>query len=346
MIELSTINEDLVIKSKFITGHTTYDFAIKNLYPLINRLDIQRNLQNPSFYRRLKDDILNGCIMPPITIAIIDNKYENSSGSLSDLKTYVNKHIENMFILDGIQRLNTLHNAYTYPEIDKSLDLKRPLFINLLICKSMDNLLYRMITLNNGQKPMSANHQIEILLSNIYNFDELGIKIITDKQKGTKGKNENHFEKSSIIKGYLAFITNSISIDNKKIIDEKMDNLLTKKIMESNITNDNLEFSDVINLINNLSESSLTKKWFDNTNNVIGFSVGIRKSYNYFKNVTLEDFEKSLSIFETTFKGLNLSTIKLSKERRNLVKFFIENFETQHQMSEYDLLDMFNDYTF
>lgn len=346
MIELSTIDEDLVIKSKFITGHATYDFAVKNLYPLINRLDIQRNLQNPSFYKRLKDDILNGCIMPPITIAIIEKKEENSPTTLSDLKAYVNRHVDSMFILDGIQRLNTLHNAFINPQLEKSLDLQRPLFINLLICKSMDNLLYRMITLNNGQKPMSANHQIEILLSNIYNFDELGIKIITDKQKGVKGKNENYFEKSSIIKGYLAFITNSISIDNKKIIDEKMDNLLTKKIMESNITNDNLEFSDVISLINKLSESSITKKWFDNTNNIIGFSVGIRKSYNYFNDLRLEDFQKAISIFEATFKGLNLSTIKLSKERRNLVKYFIENFESQHQMSEYDLLDVFNEYTF
>ena len=48
------------------------------------------------------------------------------------------------------------------------------LYANLLICESMDRLLYRMITLNNGQKPMSARHQIEILAGNIFDFDHLG----------------------------------------------------------------------------------------------------------------------------------------------------------------------------
>lgn len=63
------------------------------------------------------------------------------------------------------KELNTLSRI----DADK-LDMSRILYCNILISDSMDRLLYRMITLNNGQKPMSARHQIEILAGNIFDF--------------------------------------------------------------------------------------------------------------------------------------------------------------------------------
>ena len=43
--------------------------------------------------------------------------------------------------------------------------------------------------------------------------------------------------------------------------------------------------------------------------------------------------------FEKAFKSLNLSTIKLSKERRNLSEYFVQNFEKIQGKDELDLLD-------
>lgn len=54
----------------------------------------------------------------------------------------------------------------------------------------MDRLLYRMITLNNGQKPMSARHQIEILASNMFDFDKLPILAVSEKNKSNKKNNQ------------------------------------------------------------------------------------------------------------------------------------------------------------
>lgn len=341
-ITISSIVDDLVINSKFITGQTNYEYAINHLYPLIDRLPIQRNLQNPSFYSRLRLDLLKGCVMPPITLAIISDK-DILPSKVADAEKYINDHINDAFILDGIQRVSALYRTYKEPEINRQLDLKRPLFVNLLICKSMDNLLYRMITLNNGQKPMSANHQIEILLGNIYSFNELDIVIQTDKEKGKKGKYEHAFDKSNIIKGYLAFLANSTAIDNKKIIDSKMDELIAKKIIDSRITEEDIEFSAVIDLINRFSNSDYLKKWFDNTNNIIGFSVGIRKSFNILNEVETSKFENAIAEFEKAFKGLNLSTIKLSRERRNLTEYYISHFEELCEKEELDLLDVLNE---
>ena len=344
-IIINSIVDDLVINSKFITGQTNYEYAVNNLYPLIDRLPIQRNLQNPSFYSRLRLDLLKGCVMPPITLAIISDKNILPT-KISDAEKYINNNIKGAFILDGIQRVSALYRTYREPEIEKKLDLKRPLFVNILICKSMDNLLYRMITLNNGQKPMSANHQIEILLGNIYSFNELEIVIQTEKEKGKKGKYEHAFDKSNVIKGYLAFLANSTAIDNKKIIDSKMDELIAKKIIDSKITEEDIEYSGVICIINRFSNSDYLKKWFDNANNIIGFSVGIRKSYNIINKVETGDFETAIIEFEKAFKGLNLSTIKLSRERRNLTEYYISHFKELSNKEELDLLDVLNEEMF
>ncbi len=341
-IQINSIDDDNVINSKFITGKTNYDFAIKHLYPLIDQLPIQRNLQNPSFYSRLRLDILKGCVMPPLTLALISDK-SVLPHKLKDAEIYINDNIKSAFILDGIQRLNALHKTFKEPELNLSVDLARPLFVNIIICKSMDNLLYRMITLNNGQRPMTANHQIEILLGNIYRFNELDIIIQTEKEKGKKGKYTHAFEKSNIIKSYLAFLAHSTAIDNKKIIESKLDELIAKKIIDSKITEGDIEYSSVVGIINRLAASDYLKKWFDNNNNIIGFSVGIRNSFDTLVNIPTDTFEKAVIEFEKAFNSLNLSTIKLSRERRNLTEYYIANFGDLQDKHELDLLDILNE---
>ena len=61
---------DDVIDSYYLTASATYDYAVKNFVPLINKLEFQRNPLRKKFQKRLELDILNGCIMPNITLAI------------------------------------------------------------------------------------------------------------------------------------------------------------------------------------------------------------------------------------------------------------------------------------
>ena len=342
-IKLYSIDDDEVINSKFLTGKSTYEFAVNQLYPLINKLDIQRKLQNASFYKRLRQDLIDGCIIPPITLAFVEDKNQVPN-DIENAEIFVEENLNKAFILDGIQRINAIFHAYEQPDlINRRLNLDHPFFLNIVICKSMDNLLYRMITLNNGQKPMTANHQIEILLGNIYKFDDLKIIILTEKNKKSE-RIENSFDKADIIKSYLAFLSNSLAIDNRKIIEEKMDELIAMKILDSNITQkNNLEFGMVIDLINRLSESSKVKKWFDNTNNIIGFSVGIKKSFQQLDSEDINGFESSIENFDEAFRGLKFSAIKLSRERRNLCKYFTENYVKLKDFDANELLYEFNE---
>lgn len=145
-IELLNINRDDVIQSYFVTGKTDYNFTLNHIVPLLDRIKIERQGQNPKFYSRLESDILNGCILPPVTIAFVGLHIDNIS--LGDLSDKINKNISDAFIIDGLQRLRSLERVSDIKDAD--FDLSRPIFVNILLCDSIDNLLYRMITLNIG----------------------------------------------------------------------------------------------------------------------------------------------------------------------------------------------------
>ena len=82
---------DEVIRSYYVTAGVTYRFALEKFVPLINKLEFQRNPLRKSFYSRLENDILTGCVMPNITLAIsisgelpaAEQVKENYLGSIS-----------------------------------------------------------------------------------------------------------------------------------------------------------------------------------------------------------------------------------------------------------------------
>lgn len=334
MIKVLDLTKDEVINSKVLITKSDYEFSLLKVYPLINKLEIQRNVLNKSFYTRLESDILNGCIMPALTLALvgIDTKDIETK---ENFEVCLNNNISKAFVLDGIQRLNTLKSAseqLTFP-----LRYKHPIYFNVIICDSMNELLYRMITLNNGQKAMSVKHQIEILTQNLLNIDVLKIKIQTEKERKIQIKNDA-FSQSDITLAYLAFLTKSPNIDNQKVIESKMDEILVNKVIENEAIYAELEFSDIVNnIIAKFSTDSECFKWFNNTNNLIGFFVGIFNSFDNVRDEEIEDFRIILENFDNSFKDLNISKIKVGTLRRKLVSYFFDNYE---KLKKYDSLSL------
>lgn len=321
-LDVFSIDKDKVIDSYFISCKTTYEFAIQNMIPLISKLDIQRKVQSQRFYNKLVTDITNGCIMPPLTLAFIDNVNSLKLNNLNDIKTYILDNIDKGFILDGIQRLTALKKAFSEDKLNKSekLNINLPIFFNVLICPSHDKLLYRMITLNNGQKPMTMRHQMEILLGNMYSFDNEYIKILSEKK--AIGKNaRGSFKKASFISAYLAFMSDSLTVDNKKIIEDKLNELLASRVMQFGIAG-SIEFSEVISLVGDFSQKKdELKQWFKNENNLIGFSVAMRDEqiFEEIKSYTPKKFYETIDFFEQVFDCINVSKVRVSNYRRAMV---------------------------
>ena len=331
---------DLVIQSYVGTGKATYQYALDELLPLTKRFEAQRKLQDRKFYKRLQRDIIKGCLMPPITVAFVDK----SGKDLSDkdvFQKYVTENIQHGYILDGLQRLNTLLSA----SVEVGFDSTRPVHLNVIVSPSQDKLLYRMITLNNGQKPMTPRHQVEILTQEMFDFSELrNITVQTEKERADKMV-RGSFNLADISNAYLAFLTNNVNNENNKIVNEKMDEILVGRVLDTDIANGSIQFENVLKLIDDYCAGEEARKWFKVNNNLIGFCVAIKKSYNDFVDVNLDEFEESLEVFEAGFDAINSSKVNLGKYRRLLSKEFFENYEELSSLGEEDLTEYFAEFT-
>lgn len=330
---------DLVINGVVAIGSISYKESIEKLVPLISKTDFQRKLQDKRFYEKLERDIEKGCVMPPITLAYVNDTI-NVNSSIKDISEYFNENHQKSFVLDGIQRLNTLSRVAE----NKKLDLDKKLYVNIVFSDSVDKLLYRMITLNNGQKPMTPRHQVEMMMANVFDFDALGIEIQSEKERAEKVK-INSFSKSDIVQAYLAYMANTPMVDNKKIIQEKMDELIVSKIITNEPVDDNSNFKDVILAVSKFQKSQLCLKWLKQANNLVGFAVGMRYSNDIIKNLSLEKFESSIDNFENAFSDFNPSKIKLGKMRRELSFEFFKNYSKLKDLDRYELLEHFSDIT-
>lgn len=328
---------DNVINSQVLLADVSYDQALKDLFPLINRLDAQRKLLDNKFYKRLERDIIDGCIMPPITIAFVNS----TSKDIEDTESYVKENISKAYILDGIQRLNTLRRA----QGQLGFDGDRKLLLNIIISPSKDMLLYRMITLNNGQKPMTPRHQIEMLTQELFDFSSLDISVQTEKERSEKVI-QGSFNLGDVSRGYLAFLTDNVHNENTKIIGEKMDQILIGRILDSNITSAKVQFQDVIKEIDRLANNDDSiKKWLKTSNNLIGFCVGIKNNIESIRQTSIEDFSTQIEKFEEAFKAINPSKVNLGKFRRDLSKYLIANYTEVLQMDSDELIERFAEIT-
>lgn len=340
-IKVFTSNRDKVIDSYVAIATTTYGVALDRLYPLINKFDAQRKLQDKKFYKRLQNDILEGCIMPPLTVAFIDRDSRDLS-NVNDIQAYVNDNLDEAYILDGMQRLNTLRAASESEAFDRS----RVIYLNLIIAESQDKLLYRMITLNNGQKPMTPRHQIEILTAEMFDFSALrNIIVQTEKERADKTI-RGAFNLGDISRGYLAFLTNNVNNENNKIIDEKMDEILVGRVLDSKDSFKGLKFQDVLLLIDALSLDEDSKRWFKVNNNLIGFCVGIKNSFELLSSVSDNKFSESLVLFESAFDAINASKVNLGKYRRQLSCEFIKSYINLSDLDVDELIEYFVELTY
>ncbi|RDV23877.1 hypothetical protein DXV75_16945 [Alteromonas aestuariivivens] len=278
--------------------------------------------------------------MPPLTIAFVDKQKTNLS-EVASLEAYVNANLEKGYILDGMQRLNTLKSASE----EESFDENRVAFLNIIVADNQDKLLYRMITLNNGQKPMTPRHQIEILTNEMFDFTTLQNIVVQTEKERAKKTIRGAFNLGDISRAYLAFLTNNVNNENNKIIDEKMDEILVSRVLDTRDDGNSLKFEEILNLVDKLSQQRSCKDWFKVNNNLIGFCLGAKRSYEEICSLTPERFAESIDLFEEGFDAINPSKVNLGKYRRQLSCEFITHHEKLSSMDADELVEHFFDIT-
>lgn len=199
-----------------------------------------------SVYSLMKADLQKGCVIPPMVLALgqenpqdevkifIDHIKNLNKKHLHDaVKDFLEKNTDKIKILDGLQRTNMLldvQKEFKNPELFTDQEEYRKKFhdfhstkLRFEIYIGINNfgILYRMLTLNAGQNPMSLRHQIDILYSKF--FREEGIEgeiyLIREIDVYTKrvGLGKYHFD--DMIQGLDAYIDgHEFTIDRKDII--------------------------------------------------------------------------------------------------------------------------------
>lgn len=220
----------------------------------------------------------------------------------------------------------------------------RTLYLNVIIASRYDLLLYRMITLNNGQKPMTARHQIEMLTKGAIDLSGATMTIVTEKQtEGTKV--HNAFRMADISEAYTAFLSDSPHNQNSKIIEAKLDEILVGKVMESNLTEEIHSFSDILAEVSRLQENAKVRDWIRQLNNLIGFTLGAKISLASIRTMSSDDFIDPINNFEAAFDAINPSKVNVGKYRRELSQLFFRRIDELKDWDEPQLTELFFDKT-
>jgi len=199
-----------------------------------NEFQRARVRRSSSVYQLLRADLKSGCLMPPIILAI---KMEGMPGNLNPKNIKDEKILsmvkqpDNLIILDGLQRTFTLIDLVEEfkKQDNHSLDqfYARPLRVEVYLGLNKIGVLYRMLTLNTGQTPMSTRHQIEILYSDYLIKGLKGIHFFTEANRQTVQK-VGDYQFKDVVEGFLSYLDrDELGITRSELLEniQNLDNL-------------------------------------------------------------------------------------------------------------------------
>ena len=244
--------QDHRINSLNLYVETTFREYLSFAPKIITNNDLQRKRVKTSktVYSLLKTDLQQGCVMPPLVLAIAQSDQfsdtDNHEKLGNAILAFILEHPQNVLILDGLQRTFTLMDADSEmkqkgdEEYNEFLDYKLRLEIYLNINKF--GVLYRMLTLNTGQTPMSARHQLEMLYSDMLNTEIEGLRLISDTD-GSADPTNNEFLFKNAVEGFHSYMNrNELPIDRQELLEnikmlenmahESIENDLFKQFLE------------------------------------------------------------------------------------------------------------------
>lgn len=224
---LSVINDGFLDANNVLVEMTVGEYLEIGLKILDkNQYQRKRVSRSSSIYSLLGNDLKKRCTIPTIVLALTDESQKDVltlEMNSEETRDVLNK--QSLIILDGLQRTYTIRD--TIKELDSSAFdseekgklINHRIRIEIYCGLSKTGILYRMLTLNTGQTPMSRRHEIEILYSSYLEKDIEGITF--NRQSSTdvlKGIDVYDFDNA--IEGFYSFIeSDELPMDRIDILD-------------------------------------------------------------------------------------------------------------------------------
>ncbi len=238
-MEIMSRIKDYRINSMNMYVETTFGEYLQYAKDLIKNNDLQRKRVKTSktVYSLLKTDLLNGCVIPPLVLAITGCGDGLQDLNSDELQNYIKENREKVLILDGLQRTHTLIDAENDAKKQERLDefYKYKLRLEIYVNINKFGVLYRMLTLNTGQTPMSARHQIEMLYSDMLDTEINGIKLVKEVD-GSAHIDKREFVFKNTIDGFNSYMNrNELPMDRQEMLENIK---MLENMSEEKITND------------------------------------------------------------------------------------------------------------
>lgn len=286
-----------------------------------DEFEIQRRRQNHQAYDRMKADILKGALLPTITLAVnpkVARTYKRlwDAGDHNELKNKLYSS-DNIRVLDGLQRTFIIDDLKKQGNVFKK---DQKLLLEIWIDEDIKHLIYRLIVLNAGQKPMSLRHQIELLFMTMKDRLESeidGLEILNERDETRRSKAKK-FPFDRIVTAYYCFTTESPEEKRQNVIVKQMDEV---EIFNSNEKELSTSFSnyiqylkhyvqldeEVFRLYTSFSEPQIKspQNWLAEDNVINSFFAAVAQFHD--DKVLAKRVSKSL--------GLLLKTLKTSKPK-------------------------------
>jgi hypothetical protein len=335
-------NKDYRTDTSVIYAQISIPEYLKLVGENFDEFGIQRKRESHKGYERLKKDIKAGALIPPITLALKPTLVKRILPLVNSENTeQLHKKLSlpsNVYILDGLQRTHIMYDLKTEGTSFKD---NQKLLLEFWFEEDMGNLIYRLIVLNSGQKPMSMRHQIELLFMTMQDKlkkDIPGLEMYNERDlKVRNGAKKFPFER--IVTGYHSFLNESPEIDKGKLIVEKLDSgriitdqelVILKRYNDyTNYLIDYLKIdTESYRVYEKYKEFSGAKNWLAEENVVNAFfaAIGILDSVPEFKPRIKKAFKHLLTALKKAKPGddpFALKSFDLIRESFNPKQFNI-----------------------
>lgn len=302
-----------------------------------NEYQRRRVKSSSTVYSLLKDDLKQGCIMPPIVLAL-----PKSIKKETDILEEIKMSKDEIVILDGLQRSYTIRDLLN--EISGSSEenkvLNHLIRIELYTGINKFGILYRMLTYNTGQTQMSTRHQIEIIYSDYIDKEiNNGIKFIREVDDTTPRKlGEYRFK--DVVDGFTSYLERDyLSLERIDILNSiRSLQELTKEDPKAELFDEFVEFyHGMVKKINEQAEdwspnkeelevekifASNVVSIFNKSQSLTGFGAAVGRLID--KNITDKIATLKTEVEQVDFEdvrlGLDLLIVKMEIVRNNAKK--------------------------
>ncbi|MGN5223442.1 hypothetical protein [Aeromonas veronii] len=342
-----------------------------------NEFQRRRVRASKSIYSLLKEDILKGCVIPPISLAVTENDPEFERRIEEGIFEALDSKKKNILILDGLQRTYSildLENELLKRNDEAAINRLYSRVIRLEIYAGLNRLgiLYRMLTLNTGQTPMSLRQQIEMLYLNYYDIDIPEVEIIRESE-GKQANGVGQYNFKDIVEGFNSYLErNELPIGRVDLLDNiKGLEKLSDENNESDIFREYLlalhtflsKIKEITNddslLKEHAEEEDLSKIFGKNTTQIFkkaqsvsGFGAAIGKLKDFkiihgFSDIISmtdklelddDDIQTFLVEFNKKLYWINQNASKIGNAQRNYFQFFFRELFNKETDSYLDLL--------